>query len=600
MSAHKSAIYAGATVRSVGDRRPKVAKRVGPSTAASTLKMAGRDGRLWPRSVTLANALHLQRAVGNRAVGEMLDRPSGIVGAELSPRSNGSTAQLRGPVRDTIEELSGFSLGNVTVHYDSPQPARVQALAYTQGMHIYLAPGQQQHLGHEAWHVVQQMQGRVRPTLRLPGGVLVNDEPTLEREAHAQGAQVARIGHRPGLAEPHPALRNDSLFAHPTVQSADAVIQRVIANSDPVWGPLDACGEGVEVTVDQLGPGHADGTRTTNTAGFISYERQQLFTAATKGREYCQGHLLNADWGGPGNDAKNLTAFPQKPTNKDHLEHAEKVIRKGMESRGAIPGKWFKYHVKVDYGTASVGYLMKRVGYDQADPISRTAFDALYGQSGVTSSLANFRYANRLTADWVELDRSTGTSIAGTDQSVVLAIPSPLSFVNTIQKRQVRYPGQQASSWHGPIHMTKYKEPMIWTKTINGAAFSGRPYAPPATWEGLDAARDNAIDLAKNTPGTEYAKRVDHYQRGLLDERAGSAVLAYGRAYTFGRADYHAGKNAARENLAAPRPVQVGEALVGCAVSPVTHDEPGQRQPESFRSQRSRRTAWQDGRCERR
>ena len=38
----------------------------------------------------------------------------------------------------------------------------MQARAYTQGSEIYMAPGQERHLAHEAWHVVQQKQGRVQ------------------------------------------------------------------------------------------------------------------------------------------------------------------------------------------------------------------------------------------------------------------------------------------------------------------------------------------------------------------------------------------------------------------------------------------------------
>lgn len=35
---------------------------------------------------------------------------------------------------------------------------------YSQGTDIHIGPGQEKHLPHEAWHVVQQKQGRVKPT----------------------------------------------------------------------------------------------------------------------------------------------------------------------------------------------------------------------------------------------------------------------------------------------------------------------------------------------------------------------------------------------------------------------------------------------------
>jgi hypothetical protein len=46
-----------------------------------------------------------------------------------------------------------------------------------------LAPGQEQHLGYEAWHVVQQKKGRVQPTVQMKGKVSVNDDAGLETEA---------------------------------------------------------------------------------------------------------------------------------------------------------------------------------------------------------------------------------------------------------------------------------------------------------------------------------------------------------------------------------------------------------------------------------
>jgi Domain of unknown function (DUF4157) len=91
-----------------------------------------------------------------------------------------------------IESLSGLSMDHVKVHYNSAQPAQLNALAYAQGRDIHLAPGQEQHLPHEAWHVVQQAQGRVRPTMQLKDGVPVNDDQGLEHEADVMGARSAR------------------------------------------------------------------------------------------------------------------------------------------------------------------------------------------------------------------------------------------------------------------------------------------------------------------------------------------------------------------------------------------------------------------------
>lgn len=92
-------------------------------------------------------------------------------------------------VKSGIENRSGMSLDSVKVHYNSSKPAQIQALAYTQGTDIHVGPGQEQHVPHEAWHVVQQAQGRVKPTMSLKG-VNINDDAGLEHEADMMGRSV--------------------------------------------------------------------------------------------------------------------------------------------------------------------------------------------------------------------------------------------------------------------------------------------------------------------------------------------------------------------------------------------------------------------------
>ncbi|WPV01739.1 DUF4157 domain-containing protein [Mucilaginibacter sp. cycad4] len=86
-------------------------------------------------------------------------------------------------LKQGLEQLSGYAMDDVKVYYNSSQPAQLNSYAYARGTDIHIAPGQEKHLPHEAWHVVQQMQGRVWPTLQMKGGLAVNDEKELEREA---------------------------------------------------------------------------------------------------------------------------------------------------------------------------------------------------------------------------------------------------------------------------------------------------------------------------------------------------------------------------------------------------------------------------------
>ncbi len=95
-------------------------------------------------------------------------------------------------------------MSDVRVHAGSPQPAQVGALAFAQGNDIHLAPGQERHLPHEAWHVVQQRQGRVQATVQA-AGVLINDNPGLEAEADRMGARAVEVGQRASARQPRRA-----------------------------------------------------------------------------------------------------------------------------------------------------------------------------------------------------------------------------------------------------------------------------------------------------------------------------------------------------------------------------------------------------------
>lgn len=91
-----------------------------------------------------------------------------------------------------IENLSGIDVSDVRVHYNSSKPAQMNAHAYAQGTDIHMAPGQEKHLAHEAWHTVQQKQGRVKPTTTVNGSA-VNDNVGLETEADIMGAKALQM-----------------------------------------------------------------------------------------------------------------------------------------------------------------------------------------------------------------------------------------------------------------------------------------------------------------------------------------------------------------------------------------------------------------------
>lgn len=102
---------------------------------------------------------------------------------EKTKRNTGIPAQLQ----KRLEKKTGVSMEDVQVHYYSDRPAKLDALAYTQGNHVYIGPGQERHLPHELGHVVQQKLGKVRANETHPSGAAMNTEERLEREADEIG-----------------------------------------------------------------------------------------------------------------------------------------------------------------------------------------------------------------------------------------------------------------------------------------------------------------------------------------------------------------------------------------------------------------------------
>lgn len=148
---------------------------------------------------------------------------------EIALSSSSAPAGLPGGLKSGLEHLSGFDLSPVRVHYNSPNPARVGALAYAQGANIHLGPGQERHLPHEGWHVVQQMQGRVRPTVQYKNAP-INTDASLEREADTMGGRAHRISIQSPVQNKYPTLQAKSLQTVPPAESSanDAPIQCVL------------------------------------------------------------------------------------------------------------------------------------------------------------------------------------------------------------------------------------------------------------------------------------------------------------------------------------------------------------------------------------
>lgn len=308
--------------------------------------------------------------------------------ADPSPADNGEVPDI--PVQNKanntglpdqlklgVENLSGFSLDDVNVHYNSSKPAQLQAHAYAQGSDIHIGPGQERHLPHEAWHVVQQKQGRVQATTQLKG-MGVNDDSALEKEADVMGAKAIQMkGYRPvhqkkvskknlhtPITQYHrdvnsikSQIENDNVSDHEgsgnmegfgaTVGEGD---QTRTWSTKVNWGALDhVAKEATSMIAKPIGPDHPSGQRS-GSSDDQSKARAQFLSDLTNSK-YIQGHLLNDNIGGPAS-RRNLTAIPGKPGNAAHDQVVEEDIKKEIDE-----GHWVYYEITVPYQDVQLSQL---------------------------------------------------------------------------------------------------------------------------------------------------------------------------------------------------------------------------------------------------
>lgn len=174
-------------------------------------------------------------------------------------------------LKSGIESLSGMSMDHVKVHYNSSQPAQLNAHAYAQGSEIHVAPGQEQHVPHEAWHVVQQAQGRVKPTMQMKPVQLKSQVFTQQDQSYNYGTGSINVG------------------------------------------------QVMEVGLDPNDMKHGQSANlNTSQDPMMSEIRQQW---GIKGGALVKGHLWNDNLGG---SAMNYNLYPiTKAANSDHLGYVE-------------------------------------------------------------------------------------------------------------------------------------------------------------------------------------------------------------------------------------------------------------------------------------
>lgn len=198
--------------------------------------LGGRDPSIESMAIQLASlptdqrweaAMSLQRTMGNQFMQRMAVQmkttaeeggheaqlqgqigPDALTSDPVQPKTEPNRTGLPDRLKAGIERLSGLSLADVRVYRNSPKPEELQALAYTQGNRIYVAPGKEDSLPHEAWHVVQQKQDRVRPRFQMKEAQ-INDDWGLEEEASMMGAKAMAGPKAPLQSEPSPQLKGE-------------------------------------------------------------------------------------------------------------------------------------------------------------------------------------------------------------------------------------------------------------------------------------------------------------------------------------------------------------------------------------------------------
>lgn len=275
-----------------------------------------------------------------------------------------------------LENLSGIDMGDVRVHYNSPKPFQLNALAYTQGTDIYVGLGQEHHLPHEGWHVVQQKQGRVKPTIQRDS-IKFNEDAHLEQEAEAMG-RIAIREQNYNIFPIFPTSINPRGKRHiiqkkdlaPFIHPQQKIDQKVTAKDSIAYDKLtkehvmtgfgletngqrwysqikwksvnDDTGDGQDVEANPLGPDHLLGSTTGGDNPKQVTDRTRFLSNYT-GKEYVRGHLLNEQVGGSGKRAENLAAIPSL-ANKDHSNNIEKKIVDWVKE-----GAWLYYHLEIKF-----------------------------------------------------------------------------------------------------------------------------------------------------------------------------------------------------------------------------------------------------------
>jgi hypothetical protein len=245
-----------------------------------------------------------------------------------------NTTGLPDNLKSGVENLSGIDISDVKVHYNSDKPAQLQALAYAQGTDIHVGPGQEKHLPHEAWHVVQQKQGRVQPTIQMKEGFAINDDKGLETEADVMGQSASTFSNKVPVMPP---TEVNGISGGPfQLASEIEQIGRGIAYETKRFVENEKSDQlvvnGVEYMFAAssgaavLDPSHPmQGTPVSDSPTKAGIYTNGSYISTSNGNHVTRCHAINAKYGGLD---RFINLFPQdKDVNDAHSEQAEEAVK---------------------------------------------------------------------------------------------------------------------------------------------------------------------------------------------------------------------------------------------------------------------------------
>jgi hypothetical protein len=307
-----------------------------------------------------------------------------------SSNRQGLPAQLR----SGIEALSGFDMSGVKVHFNSARPAQLNAHAYAQGSDIHLAPGQEQHLPHEAWHVVQQAQGRVNSTRQLKGGVQINDNEGLEHEADVMGERAqqlaagrdagATVDARPSLRSigANPVLQGRFVHFHSAPPAAAASDHTWVMRSSQIVGEVRPTWVPATLTAIDARQGSMAGVRGTAIRHINAWDTflAELVGMSAAGQTLAQvGASIHNRW-----PTTSVLADPGIPGNLDN-DTVSAYAEEWLDARHNDPANLFIGHSGQNSGLGNAYDNPTKAG--GANRTAGTAFDAQEKQALVTQQV---------------------------------------------------------------------------------------------------------------------------------------------------------------------------------------------------------------------